>query len=281
MTKLISCLAVLVAATASSSSGGSACWAQQPPPPPAATAKSNARPDPAALESVQRGRAQFKKSCAFCHGANGDGGAEGPSLIRSSSLRHDENGNLLLPIIREGRPDRGMPPIPLSPPQAADVVTFLHDRLRVLDRTSPGRPSGDRYSAALLSTGSAETGRAFFNGEGGCAQCHSPSGDLAGIARKYPAVDLQARFLYPAAGSKPSTATVTMLATGQRHEGALLRMDAFHVEIQDADGWHHSWPLDRVKVVVHDPLAAHKELLRTKMTNARMHDLFAYLETLK
>ena len=44
-------------------------------------------------DAAKRGQQQYTKSCAFCHGANGDGGAEGPSLIRSALLRHDNNGD--------------------------------------------------------------------------------------------------------------------------------------------------------------------------------------------
>jgi cytochrome c oxidase cbb3-type subunit 3 len=37
---------------------------------------------------------------------------------------------------------------------------------------------------------------------------------------------------------------------------------------------------DRVKVTVHDPLQAHREML-AKYTDADIHNLFAYLETLR
>ena len=227
-------------------------------------------------EAMKRGQSQFAQSCAFCHGPNANGGAEGPSLIRSSLVRHDNGGDLIGQVIREGRPDRGMPPISLNAGQIADVVAFLHARVSVSDRTSAGRPSHD-YSPKRLLTGNAEQGNIFFNGGGGCSSCHSPTGDLAGIAAKYSPVDLQARFLYPV-GKRP-TATIT-LKSGAKITGILIRMDAFSVAIQDADGWHHSWPVDEVKVEVHDPLAAHVKLLE-KYTDADVHNLFAYLETFK
>jgi cytochrome c oxidase cbb3-type subunit 3 len=56
-------------------------------------------------------------------------------------------------------------------------------------------------------------------------------------------------------------------------------MDAFFVSMKDNDGWTHSWPLGSVKADVNDPLAAHRALLQ-KITNAEIHNLFAYLETL-
>src|SRR5689334_2061294 len=81
-------------------------WAQA-----ATTQKSGKNMPPA--DAVKRGRAQFSQSCSFCHGANATGGAEGPNLMRSSVVRHDSGGDLIGKVIREGRPNGGMPPIPL------------------------------------------------------------------------------------------------------------------------------------------------------------------------
>src|SRR5665213_1391495 len=171
-------------------------------------------------EPANRGQQQFKQSCAFCHGANGDGGAEGPSLIRSAILRHDANGDLIGPVIRDGRPDKGMPRLGLSPGQISDVVAFLHDQLKKLDRTSPGKPSNEHYSLQVLLVGNATEGKAYFNGAGGCSTCHAPSGDLAGIAKKFSAIDLQTRMLYPS-GKLPSV-TVTP-KSGVPVRGTLLQ----------------------------------------------------------
>lgn len=224
--------------------------------------------------SATRGETQFKQSCSFCHGLMAGGGAEGPSLIRSSLVRHDKNGELIGEVIREGRPDKGMPSIALNAGQIADVVAFLHARLKETDRTSYAHPAADLN---LLLTGNAESGKAFFDGAGGCANCHSPSGDLAKIASRFSPADLQTRFLYPV--GKLPTAVIT-LRLGQKFEGESVPTDAFHVAIRDREGWFHSWPVDDVTVEIHDPLAAHRALVQ-KLTNVQMHDLFAYLETLK
>jgi cytochrome c oxidase cbb3-type subunit 3 len=227
-------------------------------------------------DAAKRGQQQYTKSCAFCHGANGDGGAEGPSLIRSALLRHDNNGELIGPVVREGRPEKGMPAVPLTTAQIADTVAFLHAELKRLDRTSPGKPSRDHFTLDLLLTGNAESGKQYFNGAGGCAGCHSPTGDLAGISKKFAPADLQTRFLYPI--GQPTSVTVTV-ASGAKVDGTLLQMDAFNVSIKDRDGWTHTWSLGGVKVDVKDPLAAHRALLKT-ITNADIHNLFAYLVTL-
>jgi cytochrome c oxidase cbb3-type subunit 3 len=232
--------------------------------------------DPMMAENVQRGRKEFLQNCSFCHGTDANGGAEGPNLMRSGVVRHDHNGDLIGQVIREGRPNKGMPAFTLRTNQIADIVAFLHARLAESDRTSPRGPSSD-YALKLLLTGNAQAGRDYFNGAGGCSGCHSPTGDLAGIAKKYPPADLQSRFLYPE--GQPRTVTITP-QSGAQVKGELLDMDAFNVSIRDENGWYRSWPLDSVGVEVHDPLAAHRALMR-KYTNTDVHNLFAYLETLK
>jgi cytochrome c oxidase cbb3-type subunit 3 len=120
-------------------------------------------------------------------------------------------------------------------------------------------------------------GKQYFNGAGKCATCHSPTGDLAGIAKKYSPSELEARFLYPP--DDHVTATVS-LPSGKKVHGKLLHLDAFYVAILDQDGWYRSWPLQQAKVQVEDPLAGHLELLG-KYTDKDIHDVFAYLETLQ
>lgn len=232
--------------------------------------------DPLSRDDAKRGRAEFLKSCSFCHGPNADGGAHGPNLIRSALVRHDKDGDLIGAVIRDGRPDKGMPSFSLDPHQVSDLVVFLKASVSASDSAGEGGPARD-YPLKLLLTGNADKGRKYFEGAGGCSKCHSPSGDLAGIAGKYSPIDLQARFLYPE--GKKSTATVT-LVSGETRSGTLVHMDTFTISIRDADGWRHSWPLDQVKVTVDDPLAEHKKLLE-QYTNDDVHNLFAYLETLK
>jgi len=225
--------------------------------------------------AAKRGQAQFLQSCSFCHGPDATGTTEGPDLLRSSLVRHDDNGNLIGPVIRDGRPSKGMPPIGLTESQIGDVVAFLKWQLAEADRANPSDPR--TLSLQRLLTGNPAAGKAFFNGLGGCSHCHSPSGDLAGIAKKYAPADLQARFLYPP--DVPKTATVTT-GSGKEITGELVHQDQFSIAIRDHDGWYHSWPCSEVKSQVHDPLAAHLELLH-KYTESDVHNLFAYLETLK
>ena len=224
-------------------------------------------------DSVTRGRKQFAKTCSFCHGIDATGGAEGPSLIRSALVRHDRNGNLIATVIHDGRPSKGMPPVPLTDPQIADVVAFLHWTVDEADKRSPEKPVG--YSLQLLLTGNAELGKTYF--ERHCRSCHSPSGDLAGIARKYEPSSLQARFLYP--GDVPKTVSVKT-GSGEQIRGTFAYADPFSIALIDAKGWYHSWPRDQVQATIDDPVAGHLRLL-AEYSEADLHNIFAYLETLK
>ncbi len=226
------------------------------------------RVDPA---QVERGRVEFKSSCGFCHGDDATGN-RAPDLVRSTSLGHDSNGDVLTPLIRNGRPDQGMPGFStLNPAQISSIVVFLHNQL---DAALASNHVPADYPLAKLLTGNADAGKAFFNGAGGCSKCHSITGDLAGIARKYSPLELQQRMLYPPKAPKPR-ATVR-LKTGEMIEGTVAHADEFEIAITDKDGWYRSWPRDRVTVEIHDPLSAHRELM-PKYTDADIHNLFAFL----
>src|SRR5262249_38125678 len=117
--------------------------------------------------------------------------------------------------------------------------------------------------------------------------CHSITGDLAKIGSKFPPDVIQNRFLWPGGGNgfgpstRARTATVT-LPDGRKVTGVIKRLDDFHVSLYDKAGDFHSWSRegDKIKVEVDDPLKAHRELLE-KYTDDIMHDLTAYLVTLK
>lgn len=244
-----------------------------------------ARSQPAPQDSVakdpavERGRKQFAESCGFCHGADATG-ARGPDLVRSPLVAHDVKGDQIGEVIRRGRPDKGMPPLPnLTQEQIADIAAFLHARAAEGVESS-GIPR--TYPVEKLLTGNTDAGKAFFNGAGGCKSCHSPTGDLAGVAGKYSSpIELEAHMLYPGHrkdGPRP-TAVVT-LPSGEQIKGQLVHADDFVVGLLDASGWYRSFSRNRVKVEIQDPLATHRDLL-PKLTQADVHNLFAYLDSLK
>jgi cytochrome c oxidase cbb3-type subunit 3 len=235
--------------------------------------------------AVERGQKQFVSACGFCHGPGGKGGEGGPDLLRSEIVLDDDNGEKIGPVILNGRPDKGMPKFPLTPAQISDIRVFLH--LRIKDAALRGT-----YKILDIVTGDPKAGAAYFNGAGKCNTCHSPAGDLKGVASKYDPVALQGKFLMPRGGRGGAFAnpeqgnaaiivTVT-LASGQSFQGKLERIDDFNVALTDRAGEYHSFARngDTPKVELKDPLQAHYDLLR-KYTDTDMHNLTAYLVTLK
>jgi cytochrome c oxidase cbb3-type subunit 3 len=236
-------------------------------------AKQQAQADADVAAAAERGRKQFVQSCGFCHGADATG-ARGPDLMRSPLVAHDVKGDQIGQVIRQGRPDKGMPAMPLSDAQILDVAAFLHARAAEAARSSR---VPEVYAMEKLLTGNAGAGKAFFNGAGGCTKCHSVTEDLAGIASKRNPMELEARMLYP--GGKHRTAVVT-LVSGEQVKGPVEYADDFVVAVRDEKGWYRSFQRDSVKVEIQDRLAGHRELLN-RLTQADVHNLFAYLETLK
>lgn len=226
----------------------------------------------AADPAVDRGRKQFVQSCAFCHGNDATGG-RGPDLMRSPLVAHDVKGDLIGVVVHQGRPDKGMPALPLSDDQVTDVAAFLH-AMAAEAIASSEVPEG--YAVQRLLTGSATAGKAYFNGAGGCSGCHSASGDMKQAAGKYSPLDLETHMLYSEGHFKSVTVT---LPSGETVEGPLVHIDDFEVGMRDGSGWYRSFARDRVKVEVKDRLEAHRELLG-KLSQADIHNLFAYLQSL-
>jgi len=240
--------------------------------------------DPA---SVERGATTYASSCGFCHGGDARG-AQGPDLTRSLYVLTDEDGKILGDFLKVGRPEGGMPAFPALPTaQLVDMAAFLKMRAAA----GSGRPA---MNPADIVVGDAAAGQAYFNGAGGCSKCHSPAGDLKGVGAKYNPVVLQGRMINPRVvtggrrGAPPPRAAPIQvkvtLAQGQAISGTLVSVDDFFVTLVDAAGTRRTIerPIgsDFPKVEINDPLEAHRQLM-LKYTDEAMHNLVAYLVTLK
>lgn len=237
-----------------------------------------AKRNPLSQENAQRGMALYNQTCLMCHGVEARG-ATGPNLIGSSLVRHDEKGELIGDVVRNGRLSKGMPSFAnLTEGQIADLVVFLHAEVEAADNRASASGPARGLAAKKVLVGDVENGRRFFSGAGGCAECHSPTGDLKGVATKYSTLELEGRLLYPE--MKYRTATVT-LPTGEQFKGKVLHQDQFYIALLDSSGDYRSWDLKHgVKVVVDDPLRGHRELLE-RYKDKEIHDVFAYIESLQ
>ncbi len=232
--------------------------------------------------SRERGKTAFGAACAFCHGGNARGGEGGPDLLHSVIVLQDEGGKQLREFLQKGRPDRGMPAFAnVTSEQAGDLATFLH--AEVLSAVA------QRSVKVSIVTGDAKAGEAFFNGAGRCSSCHSVTGDLKRIGSKYDPITLQDKAMSPRGapllggtpfGVKP-VATIS-LPSGEQFTGDILRLSLFDITIIDSHGVRRTFARDGdvPKLDMEDPLQSHIENL-LKMTDQNMHDLTAYLVTIK
>jgi cytochrome c oxidase cbb3-type subunit III len=240
-------------------------------------------PDP---EAVKRGKVLYVPNCGFCHGSDARGGNSGPNLLRSSVVLKDNGaGKEIGPVVVNGRIDRGMPRFAFKPAQIQDIAAFLlaqkRDAVKVPDAAE-----------ANIVTGKPEAGRAYFTKY--CASCHSEGGDLAHIATKYQALELQTKILYPTASMnrmasrtamdpRAATTVKVKLRSGEVVSGMLMRTDDFSLVIVDHSGTKRELSLENGEATIEemrDPLQAHADML-PKYSDAAIHDLVAYLETLR
>jgi len=265
--------AVLATHGASAQGGrGQASPAAQRPP-------QSTTPQQYPREQIESGRGRFASQCGFCHGRDAAGGESGPDLTRSALVSADVRGDRIGPVVRSGRIDKGMPAFALSDADLTAIVAFVHDQKTQADAATGGRRAVD---VADLQTGDAAAGKKYF--DGACAKCHSASGDLAGLAGRLQGLALLQRMLNPAGGrggGARGVPTVTLTTgNGQTVTGKLAYRDEFTIALTDASGWYRSWPIDAVKLTVDDPLQAHVDQL-AKYTDADMHNVLAYLQTLR
>ena len=269
----------------------------QTPPRPATTTpagrggRGDRAPDypmrpPAPPEQLAHGQQLFRSNCSFCHGSDARGGETGPNLVRDQVVLADQQGELVTPIVQNGIPARGMPKFALSAAEIVDIAAWLHSQ-----------PLSDRGAPSTLDilVGNAKDGEAYFNGAGRCTQCHSVTGDLAGIGSSYEPKTIQNLIISGggmgvgrrAGGSGPPpkvppTTVMVTLPSGHTVKGDLDHISAFVVALREPDGTYRSFARrdSMPKVVVTNPLQWHVDML-PKWRDADIHNLTAYLVTLK
>jgi cytochrome c oxidase cbb3-type subunit III len=229
--------------------------------------------------AADRGRTLFAAECVDCHGPQAHGTEKGVNLVRSNVVLKDRVGSELGPFLKKGHPLQSKKnSADLTPDQVVNLSHFLKQRINDALKRSP--------SGINKVTGNVAAGKVYFNGDGKCATCHaltegSPR-TLFGISARYPdSVNLQQAMLFPGGGGRGGGRGAGGAPPAPAVTGALVLLDDFDVQLRDSDGKVHQWRrTPALKVVKHDPLAVHHELL-DHLTNDNVHDLVVYLETVK
>jgi len=224
-----------------------------------------------------KGAAIYTGSCARCHGDDVRGTDKGPDLLRSLPVLHDRRemlyGKELGPLLTT-LPNHSYK---FNETQLGDLSQFLTSAINGILR------SGYNSTPANLLSGDAKAGEAYFNGAGGCTKCHSATGDLAEVGKRYTPSALQQKLLFPNYGLflKKKVQVTAKLPGGKSYTGDLIRIDDFTVTLHEKSGETRSFNrVPGVTVTTDDPYTAHADLL-DKYTDADIHNLTTYLDTLK
>jgi mono/diheme cytochrome c family protein len=237
--------------------------------------------------AADRGRTTYAAECVSCHGATARGTDTGPNLVRSVVVLRDRFGSEVGPFLKKGHQTQsGKASTSFSDPQITDLAHFLRQRVNDMLRGSPIFKPGN------VLTGDAKAGATFFSGGGKCASCHTATANnLAGIGGRYEPIDIQQRMLFPNSGrggrgrggAPPASAVTVSVSTGSGApvNGVLVQMDDFIVMLRDSGGVIRTFRrTPSLKIEKNEPLAAHYALLDT-ITDKQIHDLVAYLESLR
>jgi cytochrome c oxidase cbb3-type subunit 3 len=238
-------------------------------------------------KAVEIAEPLWTEDCATCHGKDARGTPKGPNLVRSLLVLSDRYGSKVGPYLRQQHPK--LPSGKILEPTDTQVLLFAHLLRSRVNDTLRGAPM---FKPGNILVGDAKAGEAYFNGEGKCTACHSATGDLAGIGGRFTEpVNLQQRFLFPfgfaaarrsaGGGTAPVIRVTVTPASGPAVNGVLVQMDDFNVTLRGEDGQPRTFRrATGVKVVKDDPFAAHVALL-DQITDTQIHDVVAYLWTLK
>jgi hypothetical protein len=167
----------------------------------------------------------------------------------------------------------------LTDAQLTDIAEFMHLQVEMVANRGA-------YKVLNIVVGDPNNGKAYVTAH--CMSCHTAE-TFAHIGSKFRAPDqLQRGWIWPSRSANPSlavTATVTM-PDGGTVFGRVTQISDFKLTLIDQTGAKHTIDLDNKpnvaipKVAMKDPLAPHQELIMT-LTNRDMHDVTAYLDTLK
>ena len=243
----------------------------------------------APAEVITRGDGLYQVNCQACHGGDLRGGDQGgPNLLRSEIVLNDISGELIGQIVSEGL--NRMPAVTSLDDSAMEAIAgYIHSVVATSERQ--GAPPPVDYDLNIL-VGDASAGGEYFDQE--CTACHSASGDLSTIGSQITdPVDLQntwvagrrrGRFGAPsdAVASRTQTTVTVTLPDGEQLGGNLIRYDDFFLSLRAANGAYRSFTRsgNQPAIEINDPLWWHYALL-AELTDETMHNVTAYLETLK
>jgi len=228
-----------------------------------------ARPKVTAQE-VARGRSLFEAQCAYCHGADGDGG-RGANLARPA-LRRAPTDEALFRVVNRGVPGTSMPGNAMSARETWQVVAFVRSLGRVKREPLPGNVGrgAQVYDAA------------------GCAACHTVRGrggpdgpDLTDVGARSSPAYIRRSIVDPQADVPVGFKQIRAVTReGRRMTGVVVNEDTFSIQFRDAAGTLHSYFKEELAEVATDRRTTMPGF-RERLEPTALDDLVAYLVSLE
>ena len=192
--------------------------------------------------TIARGKTLYEINCRACHGGDLRGGdIGGPNLLRSQLVLNDQHGELIVPVVKNGRQNPGMPPMPALPLAEEDVkaiAEYIHSVAATM-RGQGSPPPGEEVELNIV-VGDAKAGREVFRREVRLlplgvrgSQRASASASRARCSCRTPGSRAGGGRGRGGAGgpvSRPVTVSVAM-QDGSKVEGRLVRIDDFYVVV--------------------------------------------------
>jgi cytochrome c oxidase cbb3-type subunit III len=219
-------------------------------------------------EDLQAGMKSFRSACAACHGLEGGGGSNGPSLT-TGAFKHGGSDEALSRTITRGIPDSPMAAFPLDGREVWRLIAYIR--------------SLNVRRAAEQAKGSPARGAQVFAANG-CAGCHTAGDtggytgpDLSDIGSRRSLAQLESSILDPNAEVSPDYWSLrARTRSGQTIAGIRMNEDMDSFQIREASGRLRSLTkasLAHYEIVHTSPMPDFK----SKLQPSEVEDLVAYL----
>ena len=237
-------------------------------------AQKSAAKGPSATTSLSEGKQIFESACASCHGLDGRGGERAPDIVTRPEVTR-LSGQALLKILREGIPEKGMPPFAaLGSAKLSALLSYV--------QSLQGKGTESPVS------GNTGRGKELFWGKAGCSACHMVNGaggflgrDLSNYGENHPVAEIRAAIVKPetTAGTRGHVAEVTA-KDGKSYSGLVRNEDNFSLQLQSLDGTFHLFSKSDLATISYRQESLMPADYGSKLSAAELDALAAYLASI-